>query len=150
MKRRGSAVLPPSGCTARATVASAAIAFLCSPVPLLDEIGLAPLYAFVAYRVGRRRDLRLKGMPWSAMSTTIVEALVVRAAVGIPFAWVPIASAAVSAATAVTLTPMLVGYFDEACRRPELATPADLRVLRAEFARLLERIERMRVRSQCS
>jgi uncharacterized protein (DUF697 family) len=126
--------------SATASAASAAIAVLLSPIPLLDEVVLVPVYASVVARLARIHRVPLSVVPWRAFAASTFNGLLARAGVNLAVAIVPIVSAVADAATASTLTMSLTRYFDDALADPEVE-PAVLGMagLRDELARVMVR-----------
>jgi len=121
----------------KTSIASATIGVVLSPVPLLDEIVLVPVFAAMTKRIARRHALAR--VPWSPVVKSIVIGLVARGVVIIPFAPVPGVSTAVDAATAVALTEILGEYVDAVCRDPSSAKPLKVREVVAMIQRAVRK-----------
>jgi Ca2+-transporting ATPase len=121
----------------RASVESAVVAAVLSPFPLADEVALVPFYGALGMRIGRRRTLRYREIPWRPMAMTVGKGLVARGVVNFGITLIPGVDTVVNAATAATLTEVLGHYFDEACASPKTAEPL-------EFARLVSALAEQR------
>jgi hypothetical protein len=100
---------------------AAAVAAILSPIPLADELVLAPGLLGIATVVGRDRGLGLAQLPWRALTATAAAALAARAALNLAVAAIPGVAAAANAATAFALTRAYADWADRACRDPEHA-----------------------------
>jgi uncharacterized protein (DUF697 family) len=92
-----------------------------SPIPLLDELVLAPIYVVLGARIAKRHQLGKGRVPWRPMMKSAAVGLVARGAVNLMAAAVPGVSTAVDAATAAALTEILGEHFDAVCGDPEHA-----------------------------
>lgn len=99
----------------RASVASAGISVVLSPIPLADEIALVPVYAWLTMRVARARRKAARDVPWPSLAKVAVAGLFVRGAIDATVATVPGLSALVNATTAVGLTHVYGACVDDAC-----------------------------------
>jgi uncharacterized protein (DUF697 family) len=108
----------------RTSLVAGSLGVLLSPIPLLDELALMPVYGVLARRIARRHALAWAQMPWRPILKSTGVGLVARAAVNVTFVAVPGVAAVVSAATAAALTEILGEYVDGVC-----AAPADARTL---------------------
>jgi uncharacterized protein (DUF697 family) len=102
---------------------SAAMGVVFSPVPLVDEILLMPVYGVMAARIGKARGLELGQVPWKAVFGAAAAGLAARAAVNVSFAFIPGVAAVANAISAAALTRLLGGYVDGVCRDGVAATP---------------------------
>src|SRR5262249_42811427 len=118
------------------TVASAALGVVFSPLPLVDELLLVPIYGVMSARIGSARGVRLLKVPWRPIGTAIVAGLAARAAANVGFAFIPGVAAVANAVSAAALTGLLGTYIDGACTkgpdavawpfsRPRSAAPTD-------------------------
>jgi uncharacterized protein (DUF697 family) len=107
----------------RTSVVAGTLGAILSPIPLLDEIVLAPIYAVLAARIAAHRSLPLRAVPWQPIMATTFGGLVARGVVNVGVAFVPGVSAVANAATAVALTEVLGRYIDRACEEPATARP---------------------------
>ncbi len=98
-----------------------------SPIPLLDELALFPMYNVLSWRIARRHKLKWKQIPWRPILNSTTAGLVARAGVNITFAVLPGVSAVGSAATAAALTEILGHYVDDACNDPVAAKTLTVR-----------------------
>jgi uncharacterized protein (DUF697 family) len=120
----------------KTTILSATIGVVLSPIPLLDEIVLIPVFAQMTRRIAKLHALAK--VPWRPIVKSTAVGLIARGMVNIPFAPVPGVSTAVDAATAAALTEILGEYVDAVCRDPESAQPLKVR----EVASMLQRAVR--------
>lgn len=111
----------------RTSIVSATLGVLMSPIPLLDELVLIPVFGVLARRIARRHALARGQVPWRPILKTTAVGLVARGAVNITVAAVPGVSAVAAGATAVALTEILGDYVDRACRDPAQAKPLKVR-----------------------
>jgi uncharacterized protein (DUF697 family) len=107
----------------RTSLFAGACGAVLSPIPLLDELILAPTYAILAARISRRHDLALRRAPWRPILRTTIGGLAARAVVNVGVALIPGVSAVANAVTAVALTEVLGRYVDRACADPASARP---------------------------
>jgi uncharacterized protein (DUF697 family) len=105
----------------RTSVVSAGLGVLFSPIPLLDELALLPVYGVLSTRIARLHALGWAQIPWRPIMKSTTAGLVARAAVNVTFALVPGLAAVTSAATAAALTEILGEHIDEVCAQPEAA-----------------------------
>jgi len=120
----------------RASIVSATIGVVLSPIPLLDELALIPVFAAMTKRIARLHAVAR--VPWRPIVKSAAVGLVARGIVIFPFSPVPGVSAAVDAATAAALTEILGEYVDAVCRDPETAKPLKVR----EVADMIQRAVR--------
>jgi uncharacterized protein (DUF697 family) len=102
----------------RTSVVSAGLGVLLSPIPLLDELALFPVYAVLSRRIGRDYELSWEQMPWRPILKSTTVGLLARAAVNVAFIAVPGVAAVTSAATAAALTEILGKHVDGLCADP--------------------------------
>jgi uncharacterized protein (DUF697 family) len=105
----------------KTSIANATIAVVLSPIPLVDELILMPVFGVLGARIAKRHQVAKGKTPWRPMMKSAAVGLVARALVNVTVAAVPGVSAAVGAATAVALTEILGEHFDTACADPEHA-----------------------------
>ncbi len=105
----------------------AGVGVVLSPIPLLDELALFPIYNVLSFRIARRHKLKWKQIPWRPILNSTTAGLVARAGVNITVALVPGVSAVGSAATAAALTEILGHYIDDACADPAAAKTLTVR-----------------------
>jgi uncharacterized protein (DUF697 family) len=105
----------------RASVISGGIGVILSPIPLLDELALFPVYTVLSTRIARTHELAWGQMPWRPILKSTAAGLLARAAVNVAFIAVPGVAAVTSAATAAALTEILGHYVDGACDAPASA-----------------------------
>jgi uncharacterized protein (DUF697 family) len=107
----------------RTSIATGALGVIFSPIPLVDELLLLPIYAVMSVRIGRDHSLDARAMPWRPICATAIAGLAARAAVNVTVSYIPGVAAAANAVTAVALTQFFGRYVDEACAHPEGAKP---------------------------
>jgi uncharacterized protein (DUF697 family) len=107
----------------RTSMVTGGIGVVLSPIPLVDEIVLFPVYAVFSSRIAKRHGLKWGQVPWRPILKSTAAGLVARAAVNLTVALVPGVSAVGTAATAVALTEILGEYVDQTCQAPEAAKP---------------------------
>jgi uncharacterized protein (DUF697 family) len=107
----------------RTSMVTGGIGVVLSPLPLVDELVLFPVYAVFSSRIAKRHGLAWKQVPWRPILKSTAAGLVARAVVNLTVAFVPGVSTVGTAATAVALTEILGEYVDETCRAPEGAKP---------------------------
>jgi uncharacterized protein (DUF697 family) len=105
----------------RTSMVTGGIGVVLSPIPLVDEIVLFPVYAVFSSRIAKRHGLSWSQVPWRPILKSTAAGLVARAAVNLTVALVPGVSAVGTAATAVALTEILGEYVDQTCQAPEEA-----------------------------
>ena len=113
----------------RTSVVSAGFGVVLSPIPLLDELALVPIYTVLTARIGRRHSLKWSQIPWRPILKTTAAGLVARAGINLTVALVPGVSAVGSAATAVALTEIFGTYVDGACADPAAAKPMSVKLV---------------------
>jgi uncharacterized protein (DUF697 family) len=106
----------------RTSAWTAGVGVVLSPIPLLDELALFPIYNVLSVRIARAHALSLREMPWRPILKSTTAGLMARAAVNVTVALVPGVSAIGSAASAVALTEILGTYIDAACADPAAAS----------------------------
>ncbi len=94
---------------------SAGLAAILSPIPLLDDLVLAPVYGAMAIRIGRTHHLSIGEMPWKQAGPMIVAGLVGRAAANLTVSYIPGVAAVANAMTAIILTDFLAPRINDAC-----------------------------------
>jgi uncharacterized protein (DUF697 family) len=99
----------------RASVAAAALGVVLSPLPLVDEIALLPVYGLLTVNIARSRGLRARSVPWKPIVITAVTGLGARAAVNLTVGYIPVVAAAANAVSAVALTRVFGRYVDGVC-----------------------------------
>jgi len=116
-------------------LASAALGVVLSPVPLADELLLAPVYGLMTLRIAKHHGLAVRRIPWSPIATTTLAGLMARAAVNVTVSYIPGVAAAANAVSAVALTRALGRYIDGVCADPGGARPLTARALFAQIRR---------------
>jgi uncharacterized protein (DUF697 family) len=111
----------------RTSIVTMAIAAVLSPVPLADELVFVPVFGFMAVRIGKRRNLAPRDMPWRPIAATMLAALGARAAVNVTVSYIPGVAAIANAVSAATVTQLLGRYVDGACADPAAAKPLTLK-----------------------
>jgi len=107
----------------RTSLVSATLGVVLSPLPLVDELLLLPIYGALASRIGKDHDLAFGQMPWKPICATALAGLAARAAVNLTVSYVPGVAAAANAVSAIALTQFFGRYVDEACAHPTDARP---------------------------
>jgi uncharacterized protein (DUF697 family) len=102
----------------RTSVLSGGLGVVLSPIPLLDELALFPVYTVLSARIAKNHDLSFTKMPWRPILKSTAVGLLARAAVNVAFVAVPGVAAVTSAATAAALTEILGQHIDEICVKP--------------------------------
>jgi uncharacterized protein (DUF697 family) len=100
----------------KTTIASAALGVVFSPIPLVDEILLVPIYGVMTARIGKARGIGVSKVPWRPLGTAIFAGLAARAAANIGFAFIPGVAAVANALSAAALTKVLGEYADTTFR----------------------------------
>jgi uncharacterized protein (DUF697 family) len=118
----------------RASAIAAGLGIVLSPVPLLDELALIPLYAWLTRRIARAHGLARGATPWRNIAASVTAGLLARGVVDLAVP-VPVAAAAWDATTAAALTEVLGVHIDVTCRAPENARMLGVR---AAFRALLQ------------
>jgi hypothetical protein len=95
-----------------AEIGTAAIAAILSPIPLADELVMAPALLGVAAVVGRERGLALVELPWGTLAGAAAAALAARAALNLSTSYLPGVAAVANAATAFVLTRVYARWVD--------------------------------------
>jgi uncharacterized protein (DUF697 family) len=113
----------------RTSLASAVIGAVLSPIPLVDELVLMPVYLGMAARIAKLHDLTGRAVPWRPIAWTTVNGLLARAAANVAVSYIPGVAAVANAASAALLTGLLGDYIDEACDHPEQARPLGVKAL---------------------
>ncbi len=98
-----------------------------SPIPLVDEIALFPVYSVFSSRIGKRHGLAWGQLPWRPILKSTFAGLVARGAVNVTMAFIPGVSAVTSGATAAALTEILGEYYDGACADPSAARTLEVK-----------------------
>jgi uncharacterized protein (DUF697 family) len=111
------------GVIRRTSVLTGVVAAVLSPIPLLDEIVLVPIYTVLTTRIAGHHALPLRKVPWRPIAKTGFAGLIARGIVNLGVALVPGVSAVANAATAIAFTEVLGRYIDEACGDPAHASP---------------------------
>ena len=107
----------------KTSMVTGGIGVVLSPLPLVDEIVLFPVFAVFSSRIAKRHGLAWKQVPWRPILKSTAAGLVARAAVNLTVAFVPGVSTVGTAATAVALTEILGDYVDQTCQAPAEAKP---------------------------
>jgi uncharacterized protein (DUF697 family) len=120
----------------RTSIVSATIGVVLSPIPLLDELVLIPVFAVLAKRIAKLHAVAK--VPWRPIVKSTAVGLVARGMVNLTVVAIPGVSTAVDAASAAALTEILGEYVDNVCRDPENAKPLKVR----EVADMIQRAVR--------
>ena len=117
----------------RVSFVAAGLGAVLSPIPLIDELALFPLYGWLASRAGAAHGLSLAQIPWRPAARTAFNGLVARAGLNLAVSYIPGVAAVANAASAALLTELLGDWLDRACEHPDQAKPWGVR----EVANLL-------------
>jgi uncharacterized protein (DUF697 family) len=120
---------PVKSLVRKTTVASAAIGAVLSPIPLVDELVLFPVYLGLAAKIGATHDLKWRALPWRPICLTTVNGLLARAVANLAVSYLPGVAAVANAASAAALTALLGDAFDAACRDPGGARPIGVKAV---------------------
>ena len=110
-------------CVRTASVVSALLGAVLSPVPMADEVALVPVYGLLALRIGHIHNLKARDIPWRPIGLTVVAGLAARATVNLGFGFVPGVAAIANAVSAVALTELVGRYVDSVCANPAAEQP---------------------------
>ncbi len=113
----------------RTAAVTAGIGALLSPIPLLDELVLFPVYADLARRIGRSRGLPASELPWRPVLRTAFNGLLARAGLNLAVSYIPGVAAVANAASAALLTELFGRFADEACAAPKEAAPVGVKAI---------------------
>jgi uncharacterized protein (DUF697 family) len=102
-------------------IGAAAIAAILSPIPLADELVIAPALLGVAAVVGHDRGLALAELPWRVLAKTAIAGLATRAAFNLATAYLPGVATVANAVTAYALTRAYAEWADRTCHGAEPA-----------------------------
>jgi uncharacterized protein (DUF697 family) len=98
------------------SVVSGTLGVVLSPIPLVDELLLAPIYGVMTARIAGARGIGVTEVPWRPIGSRIFAGLAARAAANLGFALIPGIAAVANMVSAVALTKLLGDYADNACR----------------------------------
>jgi uncharacterized protein (DUF697 family) len=111
---------PRANTTVRVTeVGAAVVAAILSPIPLADEVVLAPVLLALAAFIGHDQGLAIRALPWRVLAKTAACGLAARAALNLAVAHLPGVSALANAVSAAALTRVYADWADRACSDPE-------------------------------
>ncbi len=105
----------------RASVASAAVGVVLSPLPFADEIVLGGIHLELARRVGKLHGLGILRVPWRPIGLTVAKGLVARGFVNFGLSFIPVVDAVINATTGAGLTEVVGRHIEESCAHPETA-----------------------------
>jgi uncharacterized protein (DUF697 family) len=91
----------------RADLLAAGLGVILSPIPLIDELILPPLWLVMTARIARAHGVPLSAVAWGRVSAVALGGLAARAIVNAAVAVLPGVAAVVNAATAVALTEIV-------------------------------------------
>src|SRR5207247_9091180 len=97
-----------------ASVVAAGLGALLSPIPLLDELLLFPLYGGLAARIGGAHGLSLDAVPWRPVLRTAFNGLLARAGLNLAVSYILVVAAVANAASAAVLTELFGRFADGA------------------------------------
>ena len=111
----------------RTSFVAAGLGAVLSPIPLIDELALFPVYGWLAARVGSAHGLSFAQVPWRPAARTAFNGLVARAGLNLAVSYIPGVAAVANAASAALLTELLGDWLDQACAHPAEARPWGIR-----------------------
>lgn len=111
----------------RTSIVAAGLGAILSPIPLLDELVLFPLYGDLARRIGGFHDLSFAQVPWRPVARTAFNGLIARAGLNLAVAYIPGVAAVANAASAALLTELFGEWVDSACDNPTEAKAMGIR-----------------------
>ena len=117
----------------RTSFVAAGLGAVLSPIPLIDELALFPLYGWLASRAGSAHGLSFAQIPWRPAARTAFNGLVARAGLNLAVSYIPGVAAVANAASAALLTELFGDWLDRACENPQSAKAYGVR----EVANLL-------------
>jgi uncharacterized protein (DUF697 family) len=115
----------------RTSLIAAGVGAVLSPVPLLDELLLMPVYGGLLARIGREHGLSLAQVPWRPALRTAFNGLLARAGLNLAVAYIPGVAAVANAVSAAVLTEIYGDLADRACSDPAQARAAGVQELAA-------------------
>ena len=113
----------------RTAVGSAVVGAVLSPIPLIDELVLFPVYGWLTSRIGRTYGLTFRDVPWRPVLRTAFNGLLARAGLNLAVSYIPGVAAVANAASAALLTELFGRYADGACASPAEARAVGVREL---------------------
>lgn len=111
----------------RTAIGSAVLGAILSPIPLVDELVLFPVYGWLTARIGSAHGLAYAAVPWKPVLRTAFNGLLARAGLNLAVSYIPGVAAVANAATAGLLTELFGQYADEACADPAAAKAVGVR-----------------------
>jgi uncharacterized protein (DUF697 family) len=117
----------------RTSLLTAGLGVVFSPIPLIDELLLFPIYGVLASRISKDHGLAFGQVPWKPIATTAVAGLAARAAVNVTVSYIPGVAAVANAVSALALTQFFGRYVDEACAHPTEARPLSVQEVVSHF-----------------
>ena len=96
----------------RTSIVAAGLGAILSPIPLLDELVLFPLYGDLARRIGGFHGLAFAQVPWRPVARTAFNGLIARAGLNLAVAYIPGVAAVANAASAALLTELFGEWVD--------------------------------------
>ena len=113
----------------RTAFVCAGLGALLSPIPLVDELLLFPIYGGLAARIGNHHGLALSAVPWKPVLRTALNGLLARAGLNLAVSFIPGVALVANAASAAFLTEVFGRWADSACADPAGARPVGVREL---------------------
>jgi uncharacterized protein (DUF697 family) len=107
-----------------AEIGSALVAAVLSPIPLADELFIAPGLLGMAAVIGHHHGLSLAAMPWRALGRAAFVGLAARASANLAVSGLPGIAALANAATAFALTRAYAQWAERACVAARLGISA--------------------------
>jgi uncharacterized protein (DUF697 family) len=103
----------------RTSILAGAFGAVLSPIPLIDEVVLMPVYTMMTARIAKARGVALRAVPWKAITKTTIGGLAARGVVNLSVAFIPGVAAVANAVTAAALTEIIGRYVDRVCEDSE-------------------------------
>jgi uncharacterized protein (DUF697 family) len=91
----------------RTDLLAAGLGVILSPIPLVDELILPPLWLLMTARIARAQKTPLLSVPWGRVSAVALGGLTLRFVVNAAVSVLPGIAAVVNATTAVALTEIV-------------------------------------------
>lgn len=119
---------------------AAVAAFFTQPVPLLDELIVAPIHYALILRMASSRRFNPLRLPWRNLNRIIWYGAAARLVSHLGLGLIPVLGAFANSLTAIALTEYLARYLDEAIANPDQQAPEiTMQGLKDLFARAVAR-----------
>lgn len=132
----------------KTSVVSATIGVVLSPIPLLDELVLIPVYAAMTKKIAKHHAV--EKVPWRPFAKSATAGLIARGIVNLAFVAIPGVSTAVDAATAAGLAEILGEHVDALCQDPERTKPLTIKEVVGMLRRAAEKVRQKRAAAATS